>query len=599
MTKKLRYLITTADEATWKFDRPVIFLGNWCLLYDRKHIYDNLDAIVAKPYGLGRSQKNTDFFEVKKLEQKLFFEFYKILNHHFNLCYSKRFWQIVIGHWFSVILQLLLNRINTLKQCFEFYKISGTSFYKNDNYELATLDYRSLFSACNDDRWNNSLNRRIIELLNINVSKEFLKHEYKSDLHRFFKIKYSNNYQSFKMKILKWCVHKYNKISRKFINDEDAFILTSYLPIKMELQLELSLDQWPQIWIFQQRNSDLSKIENAHDHLLRKKLSKKFIYKTGCDFENITRSLLFELLPIIYLEGFNILNKSVNQQPWPKSPKFIFTSNNYQADEIFNLWTAIKVDSGFKYYVGQHGNNYDVKKNFSPQIEELTSDKFITWGLEGESPKNVPAFIFKTAGVKKKNYNSKGGLILIETPYHSRFTTFDGEIEYIEYFNEQKKFVKTLSNEPKKNLIIRLHPTYQEFRWSEKKRWFDFDESLKLDTGELNIKKLISKNRLVVHSYDSTGILETLNKNIPTLAFWQNGFDHLEDKAVPHYQMLVNAGIVYLSADSVANKINNIWDDVDGWWSQTHVQNARTKFCELYAKTSDNPVSELKKILLS
>ena len=28
MTNKARYLITTADERTWKFDRPVIFLVN-------------------------------------------------------------------------------------------------------------------------------------------------------------------------------------------------------------------------------------------------------------------------------------------------------------------------------------------------------------------------------------------------------------------------------------------------------------------------------------------------------------------------------------------------------------------------------------------
>ena len=52
-----RYLITTADERTWKFDQPAIFLGEWCKLYDRKHIWLKMNAIVAEPYGLDLNNK--------------------------------------------------------------------------------------------------------------------------------------------------------------------------------------------------------------------------------------------------------------------------------------------------------------------------------------------------------------------------------------------------------------------------------------------------------------------------------------------------------------------------------------------------------------
>ena len=38
-----KYLITTADEATWKFDEKVVFLGEWCRLYNRKHIWKEMD----------------------------------------------------------------------------------------------------------------------------------------------------------------------------------------------------------------------------------------------------------------------------------------------------------------------------------------------------------------------------------------------------------------------------------------------------------------------------------------------------------------------------------------------------------------------------
>ena len=38
MSKKKRQLITTADELTWKFNQPVIFLGEWCKTFKNKEL---------------------------------------------------------------------------------------------------------------------------------------------------------------------------------------------------------------------------------------------------------------------------------------------------------------------------------------------------------------------------------------------------------------------------------------------------------------------------------------------------------------------------------------------------------------------------------
>ena len=67
-----RYLITTADERTWKFDQPAIFLGEWCKLYERKHIWLKMNAIVAEPYGLDLNNKVADNLECRRIEKILF-----------------------------------------------------------------------------------------------------------------------------------------------------------------------------------------------------------------------------------------------------------------------------------------------------------------------------------------------------------------------------------------------------------------------------------------------------------------------------------------------------------------------------------------------
>lgn len=589
MSKKKRQLITTADELTWKFNQPVIFLGEWCRLYSRKHIWQKMDSIVAKPYGLGASKKDTDYFNVKMLEEKLFPELCILLNGYHGTQHNERFWSIIIGHWFRATLLMLLNRVNTLEQCFLTEEISETTLYHSEYCSLASPDWRSAIISFNNDQWNNVLNGRIINLLdNINISLNYYEDENSSFVYQGFKYKASINDQSFKRKILKWAQIIYSKIATKFVKNTDALIINSYLPIKEEIKLELSLGQWPQMW-----NVFTPKIDLKPDQILRKNLTKKFEHKSENYIENIIRTLLFELLPVYYLEAQQDLKKIVNELPWPKSPKFIFTSNNFYTDEVFKLWTAIKVELGTKYYVGQHGNNYFSRKHQFPRIEEKTSDKFLTWGWTNGLAKYIPAFIFKTAGRKPFSYNINGRLLLIETVQSRRLVTWDATSEHDKYFEDQKKFVSELANEPKNKLTIRLSTHYQELKYNDDSRWYEFDQSLKIDNGNIAIRHLIADSRLVVHSYDSTGILETLSQNIPTLAFWQNNFDHLREEVIPEYQMLVDAGIVHLSAKSVADKVNEIWSDVDKWWSERNVQDARKNFCDKYAKNCENPTKTL------
>ena len=53
------------------------------------------------------------------------------------------------------------------------------------------------------------------------------------------------------------------------------------------------------------------------DTLTRENL-KKFLDNSSQSLENIMRHLLFELLPVCYLEGFEDLIKNAKEQHWPK-----------------------------------------------------------------------------------------------------------------------------------------------------------------------------------------------------------------------------------------------------------------------------------------
>jgi len=586
VSKEKRYLIATADERTWKFDRPVVFLGEWCRLYDRKHVWESMNAVVANPYGLGREQKDKDYLKVKKYEALLFPIACDLLNKYHSVNYSERFWKILIGHWFRRYLQVMINRIATVDQCLKMYLITGMTVDSNF-YTLAPRDSASAVWTFSNDAWNNNLLKAILK------KKGFADNFFQEkafDLNGSESLSHGNKRTFSLSSIFKFSLNGLDFLRK----NTDAVICSSYLPSLSEVRLNFALKQIPRFGGF-----PLPILNVNVNQIDREKYSQlcvlKVMEKKSNDFDICIASFLFDLIPVCYWEGFAQLKNQTLKIKAPSSPKFIFTSNNFDSDEIFKLWTALKAEDGTPYIVGQHGNNYGTSRYMNPSVEEETSDKFITWGWVGSLKNHYPGFIFKTIN-KKLRSNPFGDLLLIELHLNHRISTWDDFAEFSVYFEDQKAFVRSLNPEIKENLVIRLHSSYRHFSWNEISRWFDFDSSLKIDHGSTNIVRSIKSSRLTVFSYDSTGILELLNLNVPVMAFWQNSFEHLRDDACPHYKLLVDVGIVHLSQESASFKINDIWDDVDAWWFSSEVQNARELFCKRFARVSDSPIADLKKI---
>jgi len=590
-TTKKFHLICTADERAWKFDRPVLFLGEWCRLYKRKRIWEGMDAIVSAPYGVDQATKDHDFMIASDLKEKIFPIFCDVLNKHHKSTYSNRFWQIVLGHWFDRVIDVIINRVNTFLFCFENYQITGTTLYINQEYSLACTNSQAACLSYGDARWDSHLSMRILQFLKFDkFTVEICKEEDNSP--NFFKVNLSRPQRPIYIQNIYSAI---KRVSNLFSRNRDAFLINTYLPRKTEIFLQIILGQFPQKW-----DSPCYEIRERVNLNQRNNLSIEMMVDEENLLHKIIKELLFELLPICYLEGFSNQIKRVQKLSWPHSPKFIFTSNNFDTDEIFKLWTAIKVESGVRYFVGQHGALYGVSRYwYNHSIEELTADKFLTWGWKGRLHQHIPAFILKAPFKKKARYKKCGGLLLIELHQNYRIKLWDDIADFTDYFESQKKLVSNLNFHIKNELIIRLHSSWKKMQWSEMERWRDFDPSLKIDEGDSKLSALIEQSRLIIHSYDSTGVLETLSKNIPTLIFLHDGLGSIREEAKPFYQKLIDVGILYCGADTMAEHINKIWGNIEEWWSDGNLQEARILFCKQYAVLCDDPIKSLKRILAS
>ena len=590
MTDKPRFLITTADEKTWKFDRPVLFLGQWCCRYDRRQQWTAMDAVIAEPYGLGDGQKDKDHAYVTKVYEELLAELGDVLNEYHKTNHGLRYWRIVLGHWLNMYTTVIFNRWFTVWQAIDNYDISGSTVLDIGEYSLATSDSLSFLWASNDDLLNHVICSKILKRsANINIESKATSLE---NLPGFSERNKSSIPQE---RLFKRMLLKAVGIMQMLSRDTDALIINSYLPIKEEIKLQISLGQLPQLW----RTPPLEIVEP--DLSLRKSLQLDATGYQG--FDQFVRDLLMEIIPTCYLEGYRVLNQQVKALGWPKKPKFIFTCNNFFYNEIFTAWTGPMVEEGVPYYIGQHGadgvaNEADIYSTYDAHFI-ATCDKYITWGWVDEDPKRVPAFIFKTVGRKPPEVNSNMGLLLIENLVPPRVYPWDNYSRFHIYQDEQFRFVEALPAAIHQQLTVRLCNGYKLFDWCDEQRWNDRSPDTKIDNGQSDIWELTSNSRLIVHAYHSTGIFETLFLNIPTICFWNGGLSILRESAKPYYEQFRQAEILFDSPEAAAKKISEVWDDVPAWWNSEEVQSARRNFCDKYTKKTDKPVKAMKNILLS
>ena len=117
-------------------------------------------------------------------------------------------------------------------------------------------------------------------------------------------------------------------------------------------------------------------------------------------------------------------------------------------------------------------------------------------------------------------------------------------------------------------------------------RWASFAPDLHLEKRDKPFISSLRECRLYVSDHLSTTFVEALSANKPSILFWHPESNDLNDDAIPYYEMLKSAGILYHTPEAAAEKVNSVYPDVEGWWNGSELQLAVKTFCNYYAKTS-------------
>jgi len=584
-----RFLITTANERTWRRDRPVLFLGEWCRLYNRRAAWEHLDAEVVPYHWDDRARYHADCDRLRSLYEELLCRTVATLNAYHGTDRSTRYWRILVGPWLYMFTHVLFDRWTMVQLASDYYEIDGTRICEYPAARTIPADLRA--ATYDDVAWSQHLFGRAIEWQDRIPRERIPAAAGESMMPAYSPRRPARGSTSAALRGFA------ASFLAQFRWRSEVMIIHSYLPPLEELKLQLMLGQVPKRWRAPQLDAVAPDLARRRDFEVPSDSTDAFF--------RFAAAMVSEQIPTVFLEGYRALTRAAERLAWPSRPKAIFTSNLFQYCEVFQAWAAAKVEQGSLLVIGQHGGLLGVGKHVSGEDHQVAiSDRYLTWGWRDHRPQTHAAVILTNVNKRHATWNPAGNLLLVTVPV--RLLTFRGmswpvgSNQSACFVEDQIRFAATLDESVRARLTVRIDEALdKKLQTFFVDRWKDALPDVQVDPSVEPLERSLRQCRLFVYTYNSTGFLETLGRNIPTIMFWNPWYFELRPSAQPYFDLLAQARIYHETPELAAQHVTAIWNDVAGWWNEPVVQRARRAFCEQYARMPANPLRVLKDALLT
>lgn len=562
------FLATTALEEFWDTSRPMLFLGEWCLLYHRRHVWEPLNATVCEPVWKGAEQAQAAYHDAMAAYERLLPILAEELNRFHQLSHGARYWRIVLGPWLMRYTHALYDRYCSLKALIA----SGVAF---DTILLAeeafvtptdTMDYvqRSL-----SDLYNLQLYSRIMRELGRDFPSKPARPEVSAA-------------PSPKKRTLKnWLlgmVSGDSPIKGRIVLYNSYFSTLDGFKIAFRTRFRV-----------QAVNRNYQAESFASDPARRRAFQPAG--ETGDAFVDMLCRFMPLDLPACFLEGFAAIERRISDD-CRHVPAAILAANPWYFDETFKRWAAFCSEKGTKLYGVQHGGNYgSLKHLYVLEHEKAIADRFFTWGWSGEDERCIPFFASKLVGrqASERNHRATSGILLATTTMPRFLHTFPSTPEdFSEYLRWQIRFYSSLQHKGE----LRIRPHAVDWGWDIIERLRDNCAAATIETWQASFKDSLKNCRLYVCDHLSTTFIEALASNKPTILFWAPQANELSAEAQPYYAELRDVGILHETPEAAARKIDEVYDSVDSWWSEPSRQAVVKRFCHQFGRTAPDALDQ-------
>ncbi len=326
MKNKNKLLVTTALEKTWGKNEEIIFLGDWCVPYEKEKLIKKRKFNIIKYHWSNKRKKMNDRTEIEKIYFEIF-EYLSIkLNELHNVNENKQYWRTLLFPWLMYYCTVIFDRWENLQNLFKIKKSKNFNQIKINNLDFKIEDFhQDWLNKIYSDEWNHNLYNQIIDykyssrIKNIKYLKYFNKNNLKIKRENIFNRYIKNNFYKFLFKL--------GLIFNKFLIENPY---TSRLNL---LRLYISTFQLP---IFISNNTFIKNNTNSRDFIdIRNKLKFDKNHKNK-NIINFIKLNLYHDLPMSIVENFNHFKKNT---PSLKK-KIIFGTSLFYSNTCFKILVA-------------------------------------------------------------------------------------------------------------------------------------------------------------------------------------------------------------------------------------------------------------------
>lgn len=296
--------------------------------------------------------------------------------------------------------------------------------------------------------------------------------------------------------------------------------------------------------------------------------------------------ILKKSMPLSFTRNFSKYDEPARQGRY-KAGKIRLISGGYQYTDRMNFRLAHAEQKGERVIFTQHGGGYGNAKVFPLSNDtEFCHYAFFSWGWD-----------------RYNNY--QGNFIPISSPHLSRFANKyrrENESlilvgahlsplvlrihskplgERLIYCRKEKiSFLNHLSKEIFEKTLYRPH--VPKGALEDEQYLKEEFRNLIICVGKLHPQLLRCK--LLVLDHPITTLNIAMAANIPLICFWDQDDWVMWEGAAPYFQRLAEAGILLRSGKEAAEKVNEVWSQIDEWWQQPDIQNARQEWSQKFAR---------------
>ncbi len=573
------FLATTALEKYWDKSEKILFLGEWCLLYDRKKEWSRLNYEVLPNHWENREKLYRDYIYIENIYEKTLDYLVSFYNKTFNKNFSKRYYRILFGFWLNSFIGIIYDRFESLQHAIRYKNDLRTIFSDFSYGEFTALDQEEFRSLASSDEYNIFLFSKIIYSMECQIKINVDKTNLLINFHKK-KVKKINFWKNLFKRLI---VYYEKNIPNRF---NSIIFSNTYINILDQLILQIKLCQLPHAGLVF-NNKPYEKLNLFINKDLRNTIKLNF---NSTLFEKIFSVILPEQIPKVYLEGFKEMNDYVSYDRRPCS-KLIITATSPYGSDYFTYWCASNVDSqNTKLVCCQHGGHYGMGRFSMIDNHEIKiSNSFFSWGWKNSLSNVKPIPSGKLIKNIKITPNIKGQVLslLMDLPRYSQhlFASPIGASGMNRYMKDQFVFVEELNEEVKKILLIR--PYLHNYGDDQIKKIHKKFPKIKISLNNTFYDQL-KNSRIYVGTYNSTTFLETISINFPTIIFWQEGEWELNEYAKIFFSKLKKTGIFYSDPKLAANFLNNNMDNITEWWDDKNLQNELDEFRNAYCLVDSN-----------